>query len=290
MKSLQEKALNLTIDRLRKVLELEQAKGYRDQAVVGGLDRLLHNMTAADPGLAQMFTQSYSTLNERQREEWVSGVLEQMDNRAQEEQTPNIEPVTTPPRPNADIDRYLAASITSIKGISSSLAAKFGKLGVQTVRDLLYFFPHRYIDYSRRRLISELEVGREQTVVATVWEAAEATIGRRRRATEAIIGDESGNMRVVWFNQPYLAKKLTPNSRLVISLVPSASTNFFQVPASASCKCWGCKSVCRSGAVWLSLTALLTCTEWAARIAFFCEGVTSGRPSDSATLNNRPGS
>ena len=196
--------MNLTIDRLRKVLELEQAKGYRDQAVVGGLDRLLHNMTAADPRLAQLFAQSYSTLDERQREEWVSVVLKQLDSSVNEERTLNhidkIKSLTPPPRPNADIDRYLAAPVTSVHGISSSLAAKFGKLGVQTVRDLLYFFPHRHIDYSRRSLISELEVGREQTVVATVWEAAETTIGRRKRATEAIIGDESGNMRVVWFN------------------------------------------------------------------------------------------
>ncbi|MCJ7522869.1 MAG: ATP-dependent DNA helicase RecG, partial [Dehalococcoidia bacterium] len=123
----------------------------------------------------------------------------------------------TPARPQGDIDRYLNAPITSVKGISSSLASKFGKLGVKTVRNLLYFFPHRHIDYSRRSLISELDVGLEQTIVATVWEAAGTKISMRMRATEAIVGDESGNMRVVWFNQPYLAKKLTPDSRVVLS-------------------------------------------------------------------------
>ena len=38
-----------------------------------------------------------------------------------------------------------------------------------------------------------------------------------RRGTEAIVGDETGNVRVVWFNQPYLAKKLPTNTRVVLS-------------------------------------------------------------------------
>jgi ATP-dependent DNA helicase RecG len=36
-------------------------------------------------------------------------------------------------------------------------------------------------------------------------------------STEAIVGDETGNVRVVWFNNPYLAKKLTTNTRVVLS-------------------------------------------------------------------------
>jgi ATP-dependent DNA helicase RecG len=212
--------LNLTVDRLRKVLELEQARGYRDEAVMGGLDRLLCNVDTADPGLTRLLSRSYSALDAREREDWVRSVLEQLHDGG----------TTAPPRPRAvkpvepaparlyeEARKQLDAPITSIKGISSNLAAKFGKLGVGRVRDLLYFFPHRHIDYSQRRLISELEVGLEQTIVAVVWEAAAKATSRRMKSTEAVVGDESGNMRVVWFNQPYLAKKLAPNSRIVIS-------------------------------------------------------------------------
>ncbi len=213
--------MSLTVDQLRKVLELEQAKGYRDQAVMGGLDRLLRNLTPSNPNLTRLLSLSYRALDERKREEWVRSVLEQIDTAE-----PEVEPLPqvihrrrepAPQRPQGDIDRYLDSAITSIKGISSSLASKFGKLGVITVRQFLYFFPHRHIDYSQRRLISELEEGMEQTIVAIVWEAAAKTTSYRKRMTEAIVGDESGNIRVIWFNQPYLAKKLTPNSRVVIS-------------------------------------------------------------------------
>ena len=85
------------------------------------------------------------------------------------------------------------------------------------MRQFIYFFPQRHIDYSRTVLISDLEVGAVQTIVATIWEARVKATAKRWRATEAIVGDESGNISVVWFNQPYLAKKLTPNSRVVIS-------------------------------------------------------------------------
>ncbi len=110
----------------------------------------------------------------------------------------------------------LDSPITSIRGISSSLALKFGRLGVSTVRDLLYFFPRRHLDYSQIKPISELKEWAEQTIVATVWEAQEATFGGRR-GTEAIVGDETGNIRVVWFNQPYLARRLRTNAKVVIS-------------------------------------------------------------------------
>ena len=64
--------MNLTVDRLRKVLELERARGYRDEAVMGGLDRLLCNVATADPGLTRLLSRSYATLDAREREEGVA--------------------------------------------------------------------------------------------------------------------------------------------------------------------------------------------------------------------------
>jgi ATP-dependent DNA helicase RecG len=84
------------------------------------------------------------------------------------------------------------------------------------VRDLLYFFPHRHLDYSKLKSISQLAEGEEQTIIANVWQAQETRPGGRR-STEAIVGDETGNIRVVWFNQPYLARTLTTNSKIILS-------------------------------------------------------------------------
>ena len=87
---------------------------------------------------------------------------------------------------------------------------------MKTIRDLLYFFPHRHLDYSQRKFISQLVEGEEPTIIAHVWQAQEIMLGGRR-STEAIVGDETGNVRAVWFNNPYLVRQLTTNTRIVLS-------------------------------------------------------------------------
>lgn len=198
----------MDIATLGKILELERKRGYRDDAVVGGMDRYLQRWAGEFPnGLLPV---SYASLNVGKREEWVRKVLNQLN----EAGDMTVEPKETvkPIRRQKDLD----APITALKGISTNQAAKFRRLGVETIHDLLYFFPRRHIDYSKRKTIAQLKIGEEQTVVATIWQAQVSSVGRRR-STEAIVGDETGNMRVIWFNQPYLAKKLHTNSQLVLS-------------------------------------------------------------------------
>jgi len=231
--------LLINAEPLRKILELEQKRGYVDSAVFGGLDKFLRNWSGqtvesiTGPHLLSrfrhLFNISYASLTKEQRREWVNGVLDFLadaegksggEAELPAESTESSIGIKSSPiahRPSARISGSgLDSPITVIKGISSSLETKFGKLGVKTVRDLLYFFPHRHLDYSQLKFISQLAEGEEQTIVANVWQAQETRLGGRR-GTEAIVGDETGNIRVVWFNQPYLAKKLATNARIVLS-------------------------------------------------------------------------
>ena len=213
--------MNQTIESLRKVLKLEQAKGYSDKAVMGGLDRFLRNLSPPDEKLSRLLSLNYSALDARARERWIKNILGQLGSGELKAPPPpeTIVPEKKYLTPHAKRDngQSLDSLIIAIPGIKAALASKFDKLGVKTIRELLYFFPRRHIDYSRRKLISELDVGAEQTIVATIWEAAQKGKGYRMRNTEAVVGDESGNIRVIWFNQPYLAKKLTTNSQIVLS-------------------------------------------------------------------------
>jgi ATP-dependent DNA helicase RecG len=199
----------LDLATLRKILELERKKGYGNGAVSGGLDSYLQRGASQLP--RRLLPASYASLDIAQRREWVESMLRWLDGTEVEgPKEPDFE------ARQADIDENLDAPITTLRGLSAKMSPKFRRLGVRTVRDMLYFFPRRHIDYSKQKTIAQLEVGEEQTTVATVWQAQEANFGRRR-STEAIVGDESGNMRAVWFNQPYLAKQLRTNSQLVLS-------------------------------------------------------------------------
>ncbi|HTE86652.1 MAG TPA: ATP-dependent DNA helicase RecG, partial [Dehalococcoidia bacterium] len=111
----------------------------------------------------------------------------------------------------------LDVEVSAIGGVNRAVMTKMNALGINTVGDLLHHFPHRYDDFSHFRPIAELVPGEPQTLVATVWSAAEKRLGRRNRATELIVGDATGNMRVVFFNQPYLASRFRTGATLVLS-------------------------------------------------------------------------
>ncbi len=230
---------------LRKILELEAQKGYADTAVFGGLDKFLKNWAArageeiASPASLRrfraLFKESYAAMTPERRQAWGVEVLAFLGGVEGKPaaKTPEAKPAKTKsPAPKPALIKKpapkvkkaapaadgatLDSPVTGVRGISTALAGKFAKLGVKTVRDLLYFFPHRHLDYSQLKTISELTAGQEQTIVANVWQAQEARPGGRR-STEAIVGDATGNIRVVWFNQPYLARTLKTNSRIVLS-------------------------------------------------------------------------
>jgi len=112
----------------------------------------------------------------------------------------------------------LDSPVTAIPGIGANRAELLAKLEIETVRDLLYHFPHRHDDFSRVARVADLQVGETQTVVARVWSASLVSFGQSpRKSTELIVGDETGNLRVVFFNNPYPAASLRTNQRLTLS-------------------------------------------------------------------------
>src|SRR5690606_15688829 len=97
--------------------------------------------------------------------------------------------------------------VTVIKGVKGANQAKLAKLGLETVRDLLYLFPNRHNDFADTRTIADLVPDEDQTALVSVWSSSVVRLGRRPGA-QAVVGDDTGTMRVVWFNQPYLADQL----------------------------------------------------------------------------------
>ncbi len=224
------------IDSLRNVLELERRKGYSDKAVIGGLDRYLHSQarlirqSITNPQLLKGFDElnlarsNYGSCAAEERKRWITSVFEWLDRLEGVKEETLASPLPSRERNRTGLagkalqkrKEELDSPITIVKGISTGMDRKFARLNVRTIRDLLYFFPRRYVDYSQTRRIAELVEGEEQTIVGTVWQARVAILGNRA-GTEAIVGDETGNIRAVWFNQPYLAKRFRTNSRIVIS-------------------------------------------------------------------------
>lgn len=114
--------------------------------------------------------------------------------------------------------KALDVSIQYLKGIGPKRAKLFSKLGVNTVDDLLYYFPRRYEDRSHFLNISQLKEGEVQTVKAQVLAKAERKSWKNRRFSilEVAVGDETGKLFCIWFNQPYLKDYFKVGSHLVL--------------------------------------------------------------------------
>ena len=214
---------------LRKVLSLEQEKGCKNTAVMGGLDKFLTNVIKDGNGILPISLppEGYSSLNQHQKATWIQESLRIIEdsyttnksirNRDGNSRQNRSAPKTTPSKQQIPEDISLKSPIGQIKRVNSNLVTKLNRLGIKTIKDLLYFFPRRHADFSNLRNISELSVDIDQSVAANVWEAREIRLGRNLRATEAIVGDSTGNIRVIWFNQPYLAKQFKPGTFLLLS-------------------------------------------------------------------------
>jgi ATP-dependent DNA helicase RecG len=105
----------------------------------------------------------------------------------------------------------LNTHLAEIAGIGFRFLNKFKKLGIENVKNLLWHFPVRYEDYSRIYPIAELQPQQEATIRGIIKEIGGRRTWRRRLyLVEALISDESGSIRAVWFNQPYIKNILRP--------------------------------------------------------------------------------
>lgn len=107
----------------------------------------------------------------------------------------------------------LTTPLSRISGIGPRFLAKFKRLQIYSVRDLLYHFPFRYEDYSEIYKITDLEPGQQATVQGII-ESSEIHRSWRKHiaVVSATIKDDTGSVRATWFNQPYIKNILIPGT------------------------------------------------------------------------------
>ncbi len=103
----------------------------------------------------------------------------------------------------------LSADVTAVPGVGPSVAARLHNLGIRTVRDLLFYFPRDHRDYSKLEKIATIPLGEVTTTLGLIWEVESTRTSGGRVRTIATISDDTGKLRVSWFNQPYLQKQLS---------------------------------------------------------------------------------
>lgn len=110
----------------------------------------------------------------------------------------------------------LDSRVTELSGVGEALGQKLGLLGIKTITDLIAYYPRRYEDYSVVTPIGQLRPG-TVSIEAVITQAAGRYVRRGMHVTDAIASDETGSVRLVWFNQPYRAPALKSGQKYFIS-------------------------------------------------------------------------
>ena len=106
--------------------------------------------------------------------------------------------------------------VTDLHGVSSRKAEMLEKIEVRSVLDLITVYPRRYIDRSKQTTITDLTVGEEGMVLVAVSKVSIRRMRNRRSLVEVTVKDETGRMKLVFFNQPWRSKQLTEDKELII--------------------------------------------------------------------------
>ena len=98
----------------------------------------------------------------------------------------------------------LEDSIINIKGIGEKTAKSFNSLGIETVKDLILYYPRSYKTYTEPVSVSDTAEGDRVAVLCRIVTYVEVKKGRRYTITSLSAADSTGSVRMVWFNMPFL--------------------------------------------------------------------------------------
>ena len=112
---------------------------------------------------------------------------------------------------------FLDQPIENLPQTSSLTKQRFKKLGLKTYHDLLSHFPSRHEDYSRIKKISYCRPGEIVSVIGQVTNAQNQYLRKGMIVQKISLADESGQINISWFNQPFLIRLFPIGSRVAIA-------------------------------------------------------------------------
>ncbi|MYG99962.1 MAG: ATP-dependent DNA helicase RecG [Acidimicrobiaceae bacterium] len=106
--------------------------------------------------------------------------------------------------------------ITRLRNVGRKRASSLTEMEINSVLDLLQHYPRRYIDRTKQARIAELAQGEEVFVEGCVQRSSSRRIKQRRTLVEVVISDETGRLKLTFFNQPWQENSLQPGRHVVV--------------------------------------------------------------------------
>ena len=207
---LPEQIIQAVITRLRDYHRLSEES--REVSLKGIWQRVTKDAPGAETDLSPQEKTTDQPAPEVVEEIEPSHSLEEDSQPAEKKQIQ--EAPSYPPGEILDFD----APVESLKGVGSKKATALARMGIDTIRDLLYNFPRRHDDYSKLKPIGSLWFGEDVTIIGTVESVSTRSVrSGKMKIVEALISDKSGAIRATWFNQPWIEAQLSKAKQVVLS-------------------------------------------------------------------------
>lgn len=110
----------------------------------------------------------------------------------------------------------LKVDIQYVKGIGPKRAYKLNKLGIFTLKDLLYYFPRQYEDRNNLKKIAQLQNEDKATIKAVILGITTSNPKKGMTLTKVDIKDETGYAKLVFFNQPYISNAFKSGDTILV--------------------------------------------------------------------------
>ena len=215
-------------------LRLEYQHGCLNDSVMGGfahhLGRLVGEAQAEAPDdhpagphlerLAAIFAE-YPDLDPNHRAKALRECKRRLDallgkQQPQSSRPARLEPARTAKPPEHGLD----SAVQFLKGVGPQRAKLLGKLGIETIGDLLFHFPRRHEDRSQMAKLGRARIDELATFTGRIKQVQQHQPRPRLTLTKAFVTDETGGIDLVWFNQPWLQKELETGQAVIFSGKP----------------------------------------------------------------------
>jgi ATP-dependent DNA helicase RecG len=218
--------------RLRRPLEQERQRGYQDDAVVGGVEKLVRTLGKPFKDV-QAVLAGYGELDEDARAACIDEALDLLGGDAadNENEASPSGTATTSATTSTSVSASPSASRTvnpndildaplkdGLIPLAAQAPKKLAAIGIEIYRDLLYTFPRRYEDRRALPFFGALETQENATAIGQVTGRKGIKSKRGMHILRVFLEDAyGGKLTAVWFNQPWLEKQLFPGQTLLVT-------------------------------------------------------------------------
>lgn len=115
------------------------------------------------------------------------------------------------------MSNQLDKPLSTLSGVGYRMSSNLKRLGLETIRDLIYHFPHRYDDFRNGGDVSTIELDTPVTLTGQIWTIKNIFTRNRKRITQALFNDGANTITLVWFNSHWLTNQLHPGDQVRIS-------------------------------------------------------------------------